>query len=85
MGFKIREFPYEMRVGRDLTSVPNLSQAIKDQENDFDFILVDTCHASNFRTESTISTRDIALTRSGMHLYHSSLKISFLYRYQHKK
>lgn len=65
MGIKLREFPYELRIGRDLTTVPNLSQTIKDQENDFDFILIDTCHPSNFRTETTISSRDIALTRSG--------------------
>lgn len=54
MGIKLKEFPYELRIGRDLTSVPNLSQAIKDQENDFDFIMVDVCHPCNFRTESTI-------------------------------
>lgn len=49
MGFKIREIPYELKVGRDINSCPNLAQAIKDQENDFDFIMVDLCNKHNFR------------------------------------
>ncbi len=50
MGYKIKDFPYEMRVGRDITAVSSLAATINDQENDFDFILVDVCHAMNFRT-----------------------------------
>jgi hypothetical protein len=65
MGFKIKEFPYELRVGRDINTVSSLSATIADQENDFDFIIVDVCHAMNFRNHKTISSRDIALTRSG--------------------
>ena len=50
MGYKIKEFPYELRVGRDINTVSSLAATIKDQENDFDFIMVDVCHAKNFRT-----------------------------------
>jgi hypothetical protein len=65
MGFKIKEFPYEMKVGRDIGAVSSLQATIADQEADFDFIIVDVCHAMNFRTHKTIETRDIAITRSG--------------------
>ena len=65
MGFKVKDFPYELRVGRDINSVSNLAATIADQEDNFDFIMVDVCHALNFRTHKTIETRDIALTRSG--------------------
>lgn len=66
MGFKIKEFPYELRVGRDINAVSSLAVTIQDQENDFDFILVDVFHALNFRTHKTIESRDIALTRAGI-------------------
>lgn len=79
MGFKTKDFPYELKVGRDLDAVSNLQQAIKDQEEEFDFVMVDLCHALNFRTHKTIESRDIALTRAGniMNLY------IFSYRHQH--
>lgn len=65
MGFKTKEFPYELKVGRDINTVSNLNQTIKEQQEYFDFIMIDVCHAMNFRTESTLQTRDIAITRSG--------------------
>ena len=68
MGFKIKEIPYELKVGRDLNTVSNLITAISEQKDQFDFILIDVCHSLNFRSESTIQTRDVALTRSGNYL-----------------
>lgn len=65
MGFKIKELPYELKVGRDLTAVSSLAQAVKEQQDQFDFVLVDACHALNFRSEVSLQTRDIALTRAG--------------------
>lgn len=65
MGFKTKEFPYQLKVGRDINSVNNLAQLLKDQQDYFDFIMIDICHQLNFRTEETIQSRDIALTRSG--------------------
>ena len=44
MGFKIKEFPYELKIGRDLTSTPNLAQACRDHQYDFDFLLIDTAN-----------------------------------------
>lgn len=49
MGFKVKDFPYELRVGRDISAVSSLAATVADQENDFDFIMVDVCHAMNFR------------------------------------
>ncbi len=66
MPFTVKEFPYALRVGRDMNAVSSLAATIADQEADYDFILVDVCHAMNFRTHKTIESRDIALTRSGM-------------------
>ena len=51
MGYKVKEFPYELKIGRDINSVPNMAQTCRDQEEDYDYILVDTAHAMNFRTE----------------------------------
>lgn len=65
MGYRTKEFPYELRIGRDINCVSSLQGTIQDQENDFDFIMVDVCHAMNFRNHKTIDTRDIALTRAG--------------------
>lgn len=65
MPYKTKEIPYDFRVGRDINSVSNLRNLITEQSQFFDFILIDVCHASNFRTETTIQTRDIALTRAG--------------------
>ena len=79
MGYKIKDFPYELRVGRDINAVSSLAGTILDQENDFDFILVDVCNAMNFRNQKTIESRDIALTRSGKHL------LFILNRYKHQK
>ena len=67
MPFTVKEFPYSLRVGRDINAVSSLQATIADQENDFDFILVDVCHALNFRNHKTIESRDIALTRAGKH------------------
>lgn len=65
MGYKFKDIPYEMKVGRDIKCVANLMQTIKDQESMFDFILVNICHSNNFKTPETILSRDIALTRPG--------------------
>ncbi|CDW76653.1 protein arginine n-methyltransferase [Stylonychia lemnae] len=64
MGFKTPEIPYELKVGRDINTVFNLHQVISEQQDYFDFVLVDICNALNFRTDATISSRDIALTRA---------------------
>ena len=64
MGYKHKDFPYELRIGRDINSVSNLAMTVKEQEPDFDFILIDLCHSLNMRTSSTIDSRQIALTRS---------------------
>ena len=82
MGFRVKEIPYGMKVGRDLKSVSNLVQTCKEQEQDFDFALVDIFHSNNYRTEHTINSRDIAMTRSGRYHYHSSLTQIF-YRHLH--
>ena len=50
MGYRVKEFPYELRFGRDINTISSLAATIQDQENDFDFILVDICHAMNYRT-----------------------------------
>jgi hypothetical protein len=50
MPYNVKEFPYQLRVGRDINAVSSLQATIADQEEDFDFILVDVCHAMNFRT-----------------------------------
>jgi len=73
MGFKTKEIPYEMRVGRDINTVSNLNQTIKEQRDYFDFILIDICHAMNFRTDSTLQSRDIAITRSGTNIFYHVL------------
>ncbi len=65
MPYTVKEFPYSLRIGRDVNAVSSLQATIADQENDFDFILVDVCHALNFRNQKTIESRDIALTRAG--------------------
>jgi hypothetical protein len=49
MPYSVKEFPYQLRVGRDINAVSSLQATIADQEEDFDFILVDVCHAMNFR------------------------------------
>lgn len=43
----------------------NLSQYCNELDMNFDFLMVDTAHALNFRDHRTIQSRDIALTRSG--------------------
>jgi hypothetical protein len=65
MPYTVKDFPYSLRIGRDVNAVSSLQATIADQENDFDFILVDVCHALNFRNQKTIESRDIALTRAG--------------------
>lgn len=50
MGFKIKDFPYELKVGRDINAVSSLAQTISDQDQEFDFILVDVCNSMNYRT-----------------------------------
>ena len=65
MVFKTTEIPYEMKVGREVRSVNNLKQSLKDQENAFDFVILDIVHCKNFRTDETMSSRDIAITRPG--------------------
>ena len=69
MGYKLKEIPYELKVGRDLKSVSSLHTTCMDQESQFDFILIDICHAMNFRTPESIVSRDIALSRSGNHSF----------------
>lgn len=79
MGYKFKDIPYELRIGRDINSVPNLQTTIKDQENSFDFIQIGICNKHNFRTAETIQSRDIALTRPGkspLHIF--SLLLSSL-------
>ena len=44
MGYKINEFPYTLRIGRDLRSSPNLFQTVKDHEQGYDFIMVNAFH-----------------------------------------
>lgn len=65
MGYKVKDIPYSLRVGRVVQSMSNLKQTCYNLENGFDFIITDICHANNFRTKETIVSRDIALTRSG--------------------
>jgi hypothetical protein len=80
MGFKVKDFPYELRVGRDISAVSSLAATVADQENDFDFIMVDVCHAMNYRNQKTIETRDIALTRAG------KLRMCLIFnRYEYQK
>ncbi len=44
MPFKSKDFPYQLRVGRDINTVNNLAQLLKDQQDYFDFIMIDICH-----------------------------------------
>jgi len=64
MPFKRKEFPYAFYCGVDYRSACNLNQASMDLSQDLDFMMVDLCHALNFRDEKTIESREIALTRS---------------------
>ena len=68
MPFEHKNFPYAMRVGLDLRSCLNLTQLCNELDMNFDFLMVDVCHAQNFRDPRTIETRDIALTRSGKYI-----------------
>ena len=54
-----------MRIGLDIRSCMNLTQYCNELDMNYDFLMVDVCHAMNFRDEKTIQSRDIALTRSG--------------------
>jgi len=65
MPYERKEFPYALRTGVDLKAVSNLQQACNDLSMDLDFMMIDLCHASNFRDAKTIETRDIALARPG--------------------
>ena len=65
MPFENKKYPYKMRVGLDLRSCMNLTQYCNELDMNFDFLMIDVCHALNFRDEKTIASRDIALTRSG--------------------
>jgi len=65
MGFKVDAFPYELRVGNDLNNSSNLQQMCLNNENNFDFILVDIANKLNFRDVKTSDTRKISLARSG--------------------
>ena len=65
MPFECKTFPYAMRMGLDIRSCMNLSQYCNELDMNYDFLMVDVCHALNFRDERTIASRDIALTRSG--------------------
>ena len=65
MPFENKKYPYKMRVGLDLRSCMNLTQYCNELDINFDFLMIDVCHALNFRDEKTIASRDIALTRSG--------------------
>ena len=65
MPFESKNYPYSMRMGLDIRSCMNLAQYCNELDMNYDFLMVDVCHAMNFRDERTIATRDIALTRSG--------------------
>ena len=65
MPFECAKFPYSMRMGLDIRSCMNLTQYCNELDMNYDFLMIDVCHAQNFRDEKTIQTRDIALTRSG--------------------
>ena len=65
MPFKVKEFPYPLRVGVDMKSVFDLHLAFESLPNSFDFMMFDICNQSNFRDQKTITSRDIALTRTG--------------------
>ena len=65
MPFECKTFPYSMRIGLDIRSCMNLTQYCNELDMNYDFLMVDVCHAMNFRDEKTIQSRDIALTRSG--------------------
>ena len=65
MPYNLKEIPYPFRCGVDYRNVPNLHQLINDLDMQYDFALVNVCNLQNFRDQNTMTTRDIALTRSG--------------------
>ena len=54
MPFEHKTFPYPMRMGLDIRSCMNLSQYCNELDMNFDFLMVDTAHALNFRDHRTI-------------------------------
>lgn len=76
MPFENKKYPYKMRVGLDLRSCMNLTQYCNELDMNFDFLMIDVCHALNFRDEKTIASRDIALTRSGKPLKITHMRLN---------
>ena len=54
MPFEHKNFPYAMRMGLDLRSCQNLTQYCNELDANFDFLMIDVCHALNFRDAKTI-------------------------------
>ena len=65
MPYQTKEFPYSLRIGVDIRMCNNLPSLFNAIDHNIDFLMVDTCHAMNFRDHSTNETRDIALSRPG--------------------
>jgi len=49
MPYKLKEFPYPLRVGLDFKSVSDLHLAFESMPNSFDFMMFDICNQANFR------------------------------------
>ena len=65
MPYDKQGIPYTLRIGIDTRNVPNLHQLISNLDMNYDFAMVNVCNVHNFRDQNTMTTRDIALTRSG--------------------
>jgi len=63
MPHNIKDFPYPLRVGADIRSCNNLPVLFNEIDPKIDFLMVNNCHALNFRDQNTVESRDIALTR----------------------
>jgi hypothetical protein len=47
MGFKVKDFPCELRVGGDISTVSFQTATVAGQDNYFDFFIDDVFHAIN--------------------------------------